>query len=177
MLRIAVIGHAEHVTIGRVPSLPGPGNIAHLEEPRSFAGGGGAVAFAQLAKSSAEVHFFTALGADDAATQVAAQLHATRARIHAARRAAAHTRDVVLVTPDGERTIVVVGEPPHPERTDALPWDERSARSGLRARRSSRRRRPRRPRSVATPARAPLMTRNIQSSLIVLTIDESKIQS
>ena len=30
------------------------------------------------------------------------------------RRARPHTRDVVMVTPDGERTIVVVGEPLHP---------------------------------------------------------------
>jgi ribokinase len=29
----------------------------------------------------------------------------------------------VLVTPDGERTIVVLGQPLHPERRDALPWD------------------------------------------------------
>ena len=43
--------------------------------------------------------------------------------VHAARRGAPHTRDVVMITPDGERTIVVVGEPLHPERADALPWE------------------------------------------------------
>ena len=31
-LRIAVIGHVEHVTIGRVPAVPAPGDIAHLEQ-------------------------------------------------------------------------------------------------------------------------------------------------
>src|SRR5205085_9123047 len=34
-----------------------------------------------------------------------------------------HTRDLLLVTPDGERTIVVLGEPLHPMRGDPLPWD------------------------------------------------------
>jgi ribokinase len=33
-----------------------------------------------------------------------------------------HTRDLVLVTPDGERTIVVVGQPLHPAASDPLPW-------------------------------------------------------
>jgi len=121
-LRIAVVGHAEHITLGRVPALPDPGGIAHLEGPRVFAGGGGGVAFAQLSKSRAEVHFFTCLGDDDAAAAVAAQLLATGACIHAARRGERHTRDVVLVTPDGERTIVVVGEPLQPARADPLPW-------------------------------------------------------
>jgi ribokinase len=123
MLRIAVIGHVEHVTLGRVPALPRPGEIAHLEAPRWFPGGGGGVAFLQLARGPAEVHLFTALGADEAGAQVAAAVSATGARIHAARREAPHTRDVVLVTPDGERTIVVVGEPLHPEAADPLPWD------------------------------------------------------
>jgi len=122
-LRIAVVGHAEHITLGRVPALPIPGGIAHLEAPRTFAGGGGGIAFAQLAKSQAEVHFFTCLGADDAASEVAAQLKSSGRRIHAAHRASPHTRDVVLITPDGERTIVVVGEPLQPERADPLPWE------------------------------------------------------
>jgi ribokinase len=122
-LRLAVVGHVEHVTLGRVAALPGAGDIAHLEEPRWFPGGGGGVAFAQLARSAAELHLFTALGDDEAARDVEAALAATGARIHAARRSEPHTRDVVLVTPDGERTIVVVGEPLHPRRDDPLPWE------------------------------------------------------
>jgi ribokinase len=122
-MRIAVIGHVEHVTIGRVPALPGPGAIAHLEEPRFLPGGGGGIAFFQLARGDAELHLYTAIGGDEAGAQVAGRLARTRARVHAAARAQAHTRDVVLVTPDGERTIVVVGEPLHPERADALPWE------------------------------------------------------
>jgi ribokinase len=30
LLRLAVIGHVEHVTLGRVAALPGAGDIVHL---------------------------------------------------------------------------------------------------------------------------------------------------
>jgi ribokinase len=123
-LRLAVIGHVEHVTLGRVPALPSPGDIVHLEAPRSFSGGGGGLAFWQLARSPAELLLYTALGVGEGAAQVEAELLASGARIHAARRATPHTRDLVLVTPDGERTIFVVGEPLHPAADDPLPWGE-----------------------------------------------------
>ncbi len=123
-MRIAVIGHVEHITLGRVPAVPRPGEIAHLEEPRSFPGGGGGVAFFQLTRSPAEVLLYTALGDDEAGAAVQRRISATSARIFAARRQSSHTRDVVMITPDGERTIVVIGEPLHPERADPLPWEE-----------------------------------------------------
>jgi len=122
-MRLAIIGHVEHVTVGRVPALPGAGDIAHLETPRWLPGGGGGIAFFQLIRSPAEVHLFTALGDDEAAGAVEQRLRATPARLHLAPRATAHTRDLVMVTPDGERTIVVVGEPLHPQRNDPLPWE------------------------------------------------------
>jgi ribokinase len=122
-MRVAVIGHVEHITLGRVPRVPAPGEIAHATDVHVFPGGGGGIAFFQLVKSPGEVHLFTALGADDAAAQVRARLQATPARIHAAARTEPHTRDLVLITPDGERTIVVLGEPLHPSRKDPLPWD------------------------------------------------------
>ena len=121
-MRIAVIGHAEHVAIAPVDALPAAGEILHLDAPVVIAGGGGGVAFFQFARSDAEVHFFTALGNDGAAVEVERQIRATGAAIHAMTRDAPHTRDVVLVTPDGERTIIVVGEPLHPRRDDPLPW-------------------------------------------------------
>lgn len=121
--RIAVIGHVEHVVIAPVPVFPEPGAIVHIDEPWWIPGGGGGVAFHQLIRSDAEVHLFTALGADDAGRAVGERLAATGAHIHAARRRRPHTRDVALVTPDGERTIVVVGEPLHPLRSDPLPWE------------------------------------------------------
>jgi ribokinase len=122
-LKIAVIGHVEHVTIARVPALPRPGEIAHLETPLVIAGGGGGIAFHQLAKSDAELHLFTAFGNDDAARTVEALVRATGAHVHAAFRDEPHTRDIVLVTPNGERTIIVVGEPLHPTIDDPLPWE------------------------------------------------------
>lgn len=126
-MRIAVIGHVEHITLGRVPAVPRPGEIAHLQSPRSFPGGGGGIAFFQLTRSDAEILLYTALGDDDAGAQVGERLARTGARIFSARRPQAHTRDVVMITPDGERTIVVVGEPLHPERADPLPWEELSS--------------------------------------------------
>jgi ribokinase len=122
-MRLAVVGHAEHVTLGRVPALPGAGDIAHLAAPRSFVGGGGGATFYQLVRSPAEVLLFTAVGDDDAGRFVREELARTGARVFAAARGEAHTRDVVMVTPDGQRTIVVVGEPLQPARGDALPWE------------------------------------------------------
>jgi len=130
-VRVGVIGHVEHITLGRVPAVPRAGEIAHLEEPRFFPGGGGGIAFFQLTRSAAEVLLYTALGNDEAAAAVRGRIAATRARIFAAERQAAHTRDLVMITPDGERTIVVVGEPLHPERADALPWDELTSCDGV----------------------------------------------
>lgn len=123
-MRIAVIGHVEHITLGRVAAVPRAGEIAHMDSPRWLAGGGGGMAFFQLTRCPVEVLLYTALGNDEAAAQVASRLSMTSARVHAARRDEAHTRDVVMITPDGERTIVVVGEPLHPSRSDPLPWDD-----------------------------------------------------
>src|SRR5882762_8128527 len=117
-MRVGVIGHVEHITLGRVPAVPRAGEIAHLEEPRFFPGGGGGIAFFQLTRSAAEVLLYTAVGNDEAAAAVRGRIAATRARIFAAERQAAHTRDLVMITPDGERTI-------------ALPWDELSSCDGV----------------------------------------------
>jgi len=122
-MRIGVVGHVEHVTIGRVAALPRAGDIAHLSDLRVIPGGGGGVAFFQLVKSDAEVHLFTALGDDEAARVVEEAVAATGARIHVARRSEPHARAVAMIGPDGERTIVVLGEPQHPRLDDALPWE------------------------------------------------------
>jgi ribokinase len=121
--RIAVVGHAQHVTLAAVPALPAPGEILHLEHPTWMAGGGGAITYFQLLRSPAEVHFFTAIADDAAGAEVAARLAASGGVIHAARRPAPHSRDLVLVTPDGERTIVVMQPPLQVHIDDALPWD------------------------------------------------------
>jgi ribokinase len=122
-MRLAVVGHVEHVTIAKVSALPSPGEIAHLDHPAVIAGGGGGIAFFQLAKSDADVHLFTAIGIDDAALHVYHEVSNVGATVHAALRMEPHTRDLVLVTPDGERTIVVVGRPLHPAADDRLSWE------------------------------------------------------
>jgi ribokinase len=120
--RIGVIGHVEHITLGRVSALPQRGEIVHLHEPRILAGGGGGVTFFQLARSSAELHLFTALGDDEGAAFVERELAATGAHVHAVRRAEPHTRVIVMIGPDRERTLLVVGEPLYPQASDALDW-------------------------------------------------------
>lgn len=122
-LRIGVIGHVEHITLGRIPAVPVAGDIVHLTEPTVFAGGGGGMALLQLAQSDAEVHLFTALGDDDGARAVEAAVARPNVTVHAARRASPQTRDVVMVDATGERTIVVIGEPLHPQADDPLPWE------------------------------------------------------
>jgi ribokinase len=122
-LRIAVVGHVEHVTTGRVPAVPRAGEIVHLADPRWFPGGGGGVAYLQLARSDAEVHLFTALGDDDAGDRVAAEVTRAGGALHAVHRPAPHTRCVAMIDAAGERTIVVLGEPHHPRADDPLPWE------------------------------------------------------
>jgi ribokinase len=121
--RIAVVGHVEHVTLGRVDAVPRAGDIVHLQNARAIPGGGGALAFAQLARSDAEVHFFTAVGDDDGARLVVERL-ASRpgVHVHAATRHAPHPRVVVMIDPGGRRTIVVTEEPLLPAASDPLPW-------------------------------------------------------
>ena len=120
--RVAVVGHVEHVSLTRIPGFPSPGDIVHVDHPRVFPGGGGGVAFAQLARSPAEAHFFTAIGAGSPGDEARRDL-AGAGRVHAAGRAVSHPHSLVLVTPDGERTIFVVGAPLHPRRDDPLPWE------------------------------------------------------
>lgn len=124
VVKLAVIGHVEHVTLGRVDALPSAGDVAHLQEPRFLPGGGGGIAFAQLCKSEAEIHLFTAIGDDDGGRRVRDAVDATpgRVHVHAVVRATPHPRVVVLIDAQGRRTIVVTGEPLQALATDPLPW-------------------------------------------------------
>jgi len=78
-------------------------------------------------RAPADIVLFTAVGNDTAGDEMLARVRATGAEVHAARRDEPHIRDVVLLTPEGERTIVVVGLPLHPRRDDPLPWDRLAA--------------------------------------------------
>lgn len=122
--RIAVIGHVEHVTLGRVDGVVAPGDVVHLLEPRFVAAGGGGIAFAQLVRSDAEMHLFTAVGNDEAGRAVAERIAVDpgRLHVHAAVRDVEHPRVVVVVDRDGRRTIVVTRDPLQPAAADPLPW-------------------------------------------------------
>ena len=122
--RIAIVGHVEHVTLGRISGIPGPGDILYLREPCFLPGGGGGIAFAQLCRSEAEIHLYTAVGSDEAGRAVAARLAsaAPRIHIHAVVRAVAHPRVVVMIDDNGQRTIVVTESPLQPAASDPLPW-------------------------------------------------------
>lgn len=125
--RIAVVGHVEHVCLGRTGAFPSPGDVVHLASSRTLAGGGGALAFAQLCRSagtSVEAHFFTAVGDDEAGREVEAWLGALGGHVHVARRPAPHPRVVVVVDDEGRRTILVTAPPLQPRADDALPWAE-----------------------------------------------------
>jgi ribokinase len=131
---IAVVGHVEHVTLGRGEGAPGeggaaakplgPGDIVHLREARFLPGGGGGIAFAQLCRSEAEVHLFTALGQDEAGRAVKARLREAteNVHVHAAVRGESHPRVVVVVDAEGRRMIIVTGAPLQPAASDPLPW-------------------------------------------------------
>jgi ribokinase len=124
MRRIAVVGHVEHVTLGRAEAPFGAGDIVHLSGPRFLAAGGGGIAFAQLCKSDAEVHFFTAVGDDAGGRAVLERISGAgrHVHVHAATRAGEHPRVVVIVGADGRRTIIVTGGPLQPAASDPLPW-------------------------------------------------------
>jgi ribokinase len=123
-MRIAVIGHVEHVTLGSVGGLVAPGDVVHLVHPRFLPAGGGGIAFAQLCRSDAEIHLFTAVGRDEAGRAVASRVgaHPGQVHVHAAARDVEHPRVIVVVDGDGRRTIVVTGDPLQPTADDPLPW-------------------------------------------------------
>jgi ribokinase len=122
--RVAVVGHVEHVTLGRIDGVIEPGRIVHLANTRFLPGGGGGIAFAQLCRSGAEIHLFTAVGGDEAGRAVEVRIgsHGDRVHVHAAVRSVDHPRVVVVVDRDGRRTILVTQEPLHPAASDPLPW-------------------------------------------------------
>lgn len=123
--RIALIGHVEHVTLGRVDGVIAPGDVVHLVDPRFVPAGGGGIAFAQLCRSDAEIHLFTAVGHDEGGRAVASRLTAQpveRVHVHAAVRDIDHPRVVVVVDGRGRRTIFVTSDPLQPAASDPLPW-------------------------------------------------------
>jgi ribokinase len=95
-----------------------------VTDPRFSPGGGGGMALGLVGGCDAEVHFFTAVGSDEAGHAVESRIraHGDRVHVHAAVRAEEHPRVVVVVDGGGRRTIFVTREPLHPAATDPLPW-------------------------------------------------------
>jgi len=122
--RVAVVGHVEHVEFCVVARLPAAGEITHATDDFAEAAGGGAVAVVQLRKLAGEAAFYTALGTDDVAAKVQADLERHGVSVHAARRDRLHRRCFTHLDAHGERTITVIGERIVPRGDDPLPWDE-----------------------------------------------------
>ncbi|TML36355.1 MAG: ribokinase [Actinobacteria bacterium] len=124
-MRTAVVGHVEWVDFARVERVPSPGEIVTAERDWALPAGGGAVAAVQLARLAGECTFLTALGDDELGERSRRELEQLGVRVEAAIRAGKPTRRAfTFLDASAERTITVLGERLHPERGDALPWDE-----------------------------------------------------
>jgi len=109
-MRIAVVGHVEWVEFARVERMPTAGEIVRAHDRWEEPAGGGAVAAVELARLGASVEFFTALGDDELGRRANQRLAALGVRMHAQFRDEPTRRAFTLVDPDGERTIVVLGD-------------------------------------------------------------------
>tara|TARA_Y100001968_G_scaffold315814_1_gene342849 strand:- start:3400 stop:4251 length:852 start_codon:yes stop_codon:yes gene_type:complete len=131
-LNLAVVGHVEWVTFLKVDKLPKAGIISHslhsLEEP---AGGGALAAFQMRSLTKSKVHFFTALGKDDAGEKSYERLKNLGLELHIAWRNEPTRKGISFVDSDGERAITVVGKRLEPRSTDDLPWKELSNFDGV----------------------------------------------
>jgi ribokinase len=96
-----------------------------VRETWEEAGGGGAVAAAQLAKLNGSAHLFTSLGDDDLARRARVELEERGVTVHAAAAGVPQRRAYTYVDDRGERTITVLG-PKLPLSGDdgSLPWEE-----------------------------------------------------
>jgi ribokinase len=121
--RFAVVGHVEWVELVRVDHVPDPGEIVHASEWWEDAGGGGAIAAAQIAKLAGACDFFTALATDDLGRRATERLEALGVTVFAAPRDGAQRRGYVYLDGDGERTITIMGDRIVPHGDDDLPWE------------------------------------------------------
>jgi len=123
MTRIAVIGHVEWVTFAD-GDVPAPGEIALLADPFAVAAGAGAVVAVELAEAGVEAMFYTALGRDAAGDASQRFLAERGVDVRAARPDAPQTAALTILSPDHERTIMVIGDNLHPQAADDLGWDD-----------------------------------------------------
>ncbi len=119
---IVVIGHVEWVTFasGRHPLT---GEIAHLADPYSLAGGGAVVTAVELARLGAQVTMLTVLGVGDAAERARAFLANEGISVHAVPATVEQTQALTIIDEGAERTIMVIGDNLHVAASDRLPWE------------------------------------------------------
>ncbi len=123
MAHVAVVGHIEWVDFVPVERFPHPGEVVHASGSFARAAGGGGVVAGVLAALGAEVDFFCALGRDPQGYAAADQLAERGIRVHVAWREEPTRRAVTLLEPDGERTIVTLGDRLEPRGPDELDWE------------------------------------------------------
>ncbi len=123
MTHLAVVGHVEWVDFVPVERMPRPGEVVHAGPGFGRAAGGGGVVAAVLAELGAEVDFFCALGDDHQGHAAAEQLAARGVGVRAVWRPQPTRRAVTLLEPDGERTIITLGERLDLLGSDALEWE------------------------------------------------------
>ena len=101
------------------------------ERPLGRAGGGGAVAAAELLRLGAETTFFTAVGEDELGRRAEEALRANGLRLEVSVRAAPQRRALTYLDSRGERTITVLGEKLHPLGDDPLAWAQLDETDGV----------------------------------------------
>jgi ribokinase len=122
MTRVAVVGHIEWVDFVPVERFPLPGEVVHARGSFAKAAGGGGVVAGVLAQLGAEVYLFTSLGRDWHGQAAVSQLSEHGVNMQVAWRDEPTRRAVTLLEPDGERTIVTLGERLEPSGNDPLEW-------------------------------------------------------
>jgi ribokinase len=130
-VKVAVVGHVEWVEFARVERVPAAGDIVHARERWEEAGGGGAVAAAELARLNGEATLYTALGSDEIGKRAREQLEAHGVRVRARAVDEPQRRAFVFVDERGERTITVLGEKLRPRARDDLDWHELARADGV----------------------------------------------
>lgn len=108
MNHVAVIGSANVDLVVEVARRPEAGETLSGSDLRTFAGGKGANQAAAAARSGARTSFFACVGADDHGVALRAQLSSAGVDVSRVRSVDRPTGTaLVLVTPDGENSIVV----------------------------------------------------------------------
>lgn len=125
------MGHVEWVDFLRVDHLPVKGEVQRTERELIQAGGGAVVAAAVLAGLGGQVDLFCAVGNDPDGDAAIAQLSGRGITVHAARREVPTRRVMTLLDPEGERTILTLGERLQPEGDDGLAWERLAEADGV----------------------------------------------